>query len=152
MLAADQLTKLWIRSSLDVGGVMWEAGIFSIVRNSNTGSAFGLFQDYSLAIAIVATVAAIALVLYVLFGYRRFPVGDNRWSMVALGLMLAGIVGNLIERVLNLIDPARFVGVTDFISVGWWPSFNVADSALVVGTILLALLLLMTVFKQDSLA
>ena len=150
MLAADQLTKLWIRSSLDVGEVMWEAGIFSIVRNSNTGSAFGLFQDYSLAIAILASVAVIVLLLYVLFGYRRFPIGDNRWSMVALGLMLAGIVGNLIERIANLIDPEQFVGVTDFISVGWWPSFNIADSALVSGTILLALLLLITTFKQDS--
>jgi signal peptidase II len=51
---------------------------------------------------------------------------------------------------LNLIDPSRFVGVTDFISVGWWPAFNLADSSLVVGTILLAYSLLLMIVKSDS--
>jgi signal peptidase II len=69
---------------------------------------------------------------------------------VALGLISGGMVGNLIERTLNLIDPSRFVGVTDFISVGWWPAFNIADSSLVVGTILLAYCLLLSIIKPAS--
>lgn len=147
---ADQLTKLWIRSALDVGETLWEAGIFSIVRTSNTGAAFGIFQGQALALAIVAGVAAALVLFYVLWLHRRYPLFSGRLSWVALSLILAGIIGNLIERVCNLIDPARFVGVTDFISVGWWPAFNIADSSLVVGTLLLILSLLLTMVKSDS--
>jgi signal peptidase II len=150
VLVADQLTKLWIRSTLDVGEVLWRAGIFSIVRSKNTGAAFGLFQGHALVIAIVASVAVALVLFYVLWAHRRYPIFNSRLSWVALGLILGGIIGNLIERVCNLIDPSRFVGVTDFASIGWWPSFNVADSSLVVGTILLAYSLLLMIIKPDS--
>jgi signal peptidase II len=150
VLVADQLTKLWIRSTLDIGEVLWRAGIFSIVRSKNTGAAFGLFQEHSLAIAIVAIVALALVLFYVLCAHRRYPIFNSRLSWVALSLISGGIVGNLIERVCNLVDPSRFIGVTDFISVGWWPSFNIADSALFVGTILLACSLLLMIIKPDS--
>ena len=150
MLVADQLTKLWIRSTLDVGETLWQAGIFSIVRSRNTGGAFGLFQGHSLIIAIISAVVIALVLFYVLWVHRRYPIFGSRLSWVALGLILGGIIGNLIERVLNLVDPSRFVGVTDFISVGWWPSFNIADSSLVVGTIILALSLLLIIIKPDS--
>ncbi|MCJ7425847.1 MAG: signal peptidase II [Dehalococcoidales bacterium] len=150
MLVADQLTKLWIRSTLDIGEVLWQAGIFSIVRSKNTGAAFGLFQGHALVIAIVASVVVVLVLFYVLWAHRRCPIFVGRLSWVALGLSLGGIIGNLIERACNLIDPSRFVGVTDFISVGWWPSFNIADSSLVVGTILLAYSLLLMIIKPDS--
>ncbi len=144
MLVADQLTKLWIRSYPE-GYTIFQAGIFKIVHpfSHNTGAAFGLFQGASFILAIVAIVAITLVLLYVLFAYRRYPIGGNRLSMVALGLILGGIIGNLIDRL-------RFGGVTDFISIGWWPSFNIADSALVAGTILLALSLLLLVIKPDS--
>jgi signal peptidase II len=150
VLAADQLTKLWIRSTLDIGEVLWRAGIFSIVRSKNTGAAFGLFQGHALVIAIVASVVVVLVLFHVLWAHRRYPIFVGRRSWVALGLILGGIIGNLIERMCNLIDPSRFVGVTDFISVGWWPSFNIADSSLVVGTILLAYSLLLMIIKPDS--
>jgi signal peptidase II len=150
VLAADQLTKLWIRSTLDIGEVLWQAGIFSIVRSKNTGAAFGLFQGHALVIAIVASVVVVLVLFHVLWVHRRYPIFVGRLSWVALGLILGGIIGNLIERVCNLIDPSRFFGVTDFISIGWWPSFNVADSSLVVGTILLAYSLLLMIIKPDS--
>ena len=150
MLVADQLTKLWIRSTLDVGEVLWRAGIFSIVRSKNTGAAFGLFQGHAFIIAIVASVVVALVLFYVLWAHRRHPIFVGCLSWVALGLILGGIIGNLIERTCNLIDPSRFVGVTDFISVGWWPSFNIADSSLVVGTILLAYSLLLMIIKPDS--
>jgi signal peptidase II len=150
VLAADQLTKLWIRSTLDIGEVLWRAGIFSIVRSKNTGAAFGLFQGHALVIAIVASVVVVLVLFHVLWAHRRYPIFVGRLSWVALGLILGGIIGNLIERMCNLIDPSRFVGVTDFISVGWWPSFNIADSSLVVGTILLAYSLLLMIIKPDS--
>ena len=150
MLAADHLTKLWIRSTLDVGETLWEAGIFSIVRGKNTGAAFGLFQGHSFVIAIVSCVVIALVLFYALWIHRRYPLFSGRLGWVGLGLILGGIIGNLIERVLNLIDPARFVGVTDFISVGWWPSFNIADSSLVVGTIILALALLLMILESEK--
>ncbi len=150
MLVADQLTKLWIRSTLDIGEVLWQAGIFSITRTKNTGAAFGLFQGHSFVITIVAIVVIALVLFYVLWAHRRYPIFVGRLSWLAMGLILGGIIGNLIERICNLIDPSRFVGVTDFISVGWWPSFNIADSALVVGTILLAYSLLLMIIKPGS--
>jgi signal peptidase II len=150
VLVADQLIKLWIRSALDVGEVLWQAGIFGIVRSKNTGAAFGFFQDQSLVLVIVATVVIALVLFYVFWAHRRYPIFVGRLSWAALGLILGGIIGNLIERVCNLIDPSRFLGVTDFISVGWWPSFNIADSSLVVGTILLAYSLLLMIIKPDS--
>jgi signal peptidase II len=144
VLAADQLTKLWIRSYPE-GTVIFQAGIFKIVHPfvHNTGGAFGLFQGTSVVLAVLGFIV-IALVLgYVFWGCRHYPLGDNRLSLVALGLMLGGIIGNLIDRL-------RFGGVTDFISIGWWPDFNLADSALVAGTIILALALLLSLIKPAS--
>jgi signal peptidase II len=150
VLVADQLTKLWIRSTLDVGEVWRQWGIFSIVRSKNTGSAFGLFQGHALPIAIVAFVVIALVLFYVFWAHRRYPIFAGRLGWVGLGLIFGGIIGNLIERVLHLIDPARFVGVTDFISVGWWPSWNIADASLVVGTIILACSLLLMIIKPEK--
>ena len=130
VVVADQLTKLGIRSSLLEGQSLFEAGIFSITRvPPNTGAAFGLFQDQSFALAIVAIIGAGLLLAYVLIARNQFPLLDNLLAWTALGLVLGGIIGNLIDRLI-------FGGVTDFISVGWWPAFNIADSAVVVGVIL----------------
>jgi signal peptidase II len=143
VVIADQLTKWWIRSSLDVGEVLWEAGIFQIVRGQNTGSSFGLFQDHSFALAIVAIVGIVFILVYTLIFYPRFFPSDGLLGKLALGLILGGTTGNLIERICHLIDPSRFGGVTDFISIGWWPAFNIADSSIVVGAILFAYSLLL---------
>jgi signal peptidase II len=136
VVVADQLTKLWIRSSLLEGQSLWEAGILSITRSSpNTGAAFGLFSGQSFVLAIVAILGAVLLLTYALVIHHRFSPLNNLLSWTALGLILGGIVGNLIDRL-------RFGGVTDFISIGWWPAFNIADSAIVVGAIFLACSLL----------
>jgi signal peptidase II len=144
VLVADQLTKLWIRSYPE-GSTIFQAGIFKIVHpfNHNTGGAFGLFPGTSSIIAVIGIIVTVLVLGYVLFACRRYPIGSNRLSLVALGLILGGIIGNLIDRL-------RFGGVTDFISIGWWPSFNLADSALVAGTILLALSLLLVLIKPAS--
>jgi len=136
VVVADQLSKLWIVSGLDVGEVMWEAGIFKIVRIQNTGSSFGLFQGHSFALTIVAFVGITFILVYTLIIYPRFFPADNLLGRLSLGLVLGGTIGNLIDRL-------RFDGVTDFISIGWWPAFNIADSAIVVGVILFAYSLLL---------
>jgi len=136
VVVADQLSKLWIRSKLLVGQSLFEMGFFQIIRlPPNTGAAFGLFQDQSFALTIVAIVGIAAILLYALLIYRRFPFLNNLLGRSALGLILGGTIGNLIDRL-------RFGGVTDFISIGIWPAFNIADAAIVVGVILFAYSLL----------
>ena len=131
VVVADQLSKTWIRSNLVVGQSLPETGFFRLTHIHNTGAAFGLFRDQSFILTIVALVGIVVLLLYALFIYRRFPILDNRLGKSALGLVLGGTVGNLIDRI-------RLGYVTDFIDVGVWPAFNIADSVIVVGAIILA--------------
>jgi len=137
VVVADQLSKLWIRSNLDIRQSLFEAGFFQIARfPPNTGAAFGLFQDQSFALTIVAIVGLAFLLVYALIIRHQFPSLDSLLTRTALGLVLGGIIGNLIDRLC-------FGGVTDFISIGWWPAFNIADSAIVVGVIIFAYSLLL---------
>jgi len=131
VIVADQLSKLWIRSSLALGQSWFEWGIFGIVRVHNTGAAFGLFQEYPFALIIVNLVTISVLLAGAYFIFRRLPLVDNRLRRVCLGLIIGGALGNLIDRLF-------FGYVTDFIHIGIWPNFNIADSAVVIGTIILA--------------
>jgi len=134
IVAADQLSKIWIRSYPE-GQAIFETGFFRVIHTHNTGAAFGLFQGHSFALTVVALVTIAVILLYALLVYRRFPILDNRLGKSALGLVLGGAVGNLIDRL-------RFGYVTDFIDFGVWPAFNIADSAVTVGVIMLAYSLL----------
>jgi signal peptidase II len=140
IIVADQLSKIWIRASLpDVGQQLFEIGFFRIVlAPPNTGAAFGLFQGHQFALTIFSIVAIAVILGYALFIYRRFPLLDNTSNRIALGLILGGTIGNLIDRLNPNLD-----GVTDFISIGtWWPAFNIADSAVTIGAIVFAYSLL----------
>ncbi len=131
VVVADQLSKFWIRSNLATGESLFEVGFFRLTRVHNTGAAFGLWQGQSFLLTIVASVGVAALLLYAFFFHHRFPFLGNRLGKLALGLVLGGTAGNLSDRI--------FLGyVTDFIDFNFWPAFNIADSAIVVGTIILA--------------
>ncbi len=134
IVCADQLSKLWLKANLAPGETLFEAGIFRITHVHNTGAAFGLFQDQSFALTIVALLGAALILVCALF-MCRFPPLNGMWGKLALGLILGGTIGNLVDRF-------RLGYVVDFIDIGWWPAFNLADSALVVGAIILALTLL----------
>lgn len=140
ILLADQLSKIWIRSNLTVGETLFESGIFSITRvPPNTGAAFGLFRSGTAVLILVAIVFTVLVLLYTFVFYRRFPFLDNRRNNLAFGLILGGTLGNLVERMNTSLG-----GVTDFINVGWWPAFNVADSAVTISAVLLAISLLLS--------
>jgi signal peptidase II len=130
VLAADQLSKLWIKSYSE-GQVIFEAGIFRITHIHNTGASFGLFRGQSLALTIVAFIGIILVLSYVFLISRHLPLLGTRMSKLSLGLVLGGIIGNLIDRL-------QFGYVTDFIDISIWPTFNIADSAITVGVILFA--------------
>lgn len=148
LVIADQLIKHFIRENLAVGQSLWSWGIFEIARvPPNTGAAFGLFPDQTFILVIVSCTGISFILVYAFLMYRRYPFLDNGLSRVALGLILGGTIGNLIERVQYLLG--RSGGVTDFIHVGWWPPFNLADSAVVVGIILFIYSLLPLAQKRD---
>lgn len=135
IIGADQASKAWIRSSLPEGYSLFRLGFFRITHVHNTGAAFGLFPEQSSVLAIFAIIAAIVVLFFVLYGHRYFPWLENISVTLTFGLVLGGTVGNLIDRF-------RFGYVTDFIDFGFWPVFNIADSAVTVGVILFALILL----------
>ena len=143
MVFADQLSKLWIRSNLLVGQSLFEIGFFRITHIQNTGAAFGLFRGHSLILTVVALFGVAVLLLYVFFFYRHYPLLNNRLSRVALGFVLGGTIGNLIDRL-------RLGYVTDFIDFTVWPAFNIADSAITVGVIIIAYSLLSLVRTEKG--
>ncbi len=126
VVAADQLTKFWVRANLAPHQSIPEEGFLQITHVKNTGAVFGLFADHTLLLSLTALVGIAALLIF----YRYLPL-DTTLSKSALGLLLGGTVGNLADRL-------RLGYVTDFIDVGIWPTFNLADSAIVVGAAILA--------------
>mgnify|MGYP001276016035 FL=1 len=127
VIVLDQLSKYMIKSTLNLYESWPETGIFRIYHTYNTGTAFGLLQGQTILL-IVASLIALIFLIYI---YNEYTLGNIILRM-ALGLQLGGAISNLSDRL-------AFGSVTDFISVGWWPVFNIADSSIVVGiTILIA--------------
>jgi signal peptidase II len=128
VITLDQLTKTVVRANLGVGEI-WtpfpQISFLRIVHWHNTGAAFGLFRDFSLVFTILAFVVSGAILYY----FPRVPRED--WPLrLAMGLQLGGAIGNLIDRLL--------IGwVTDFVSVGTFPVFNVADASISIGVAVL---------------
>ncbi|UCG54081.1 MAG: signal peptidase II [Dehalococcoidia bacterium] len=143
VIIVDQLSKLWIKSNLAIGESTFEIGFFRLTHVRNTGSSFGLFQNQNLILSIFAIVGACIILFLVFFMHRRFQILNTFLSKLSLGLIFAGAVGNLINRL-------NFGYVVDFIDFNYWPAFNVADSSVVVGSILLAYHLLRLSTKEQS--
>ena len=135
VVAADQLTKMWIRSSLALGQSVPETGFFQLTHIRNTGAVFGLFPSHTFLLTIAASASVVFVLCYALFINRRLPFLNNTTGKLVLGLILGGTAGNLIDRI-------RLGYVTDFISVGIWPSFNIADAAVTVSALALVYFLL----------
>jgi signal peptidase II len=118
-----------VRTRLDFGQtwmpIAWLARFARVVHWNNTGAAFGLFPSGSLVFTVVAIIVAVAILYY----FPRVP--SNQWTLrLALVLMFSGAIGNLIDRLLHGT-------VTDFISVGTFPVFNVADASISTGVAVL---------------
>ncbi len=131
VLVTDQLGKTWIRANLHMGQSLFDIGFLRIINIHNTGAAFGLFQNQRLVLTLIAFLGIATIVIAALLSNRYLPFLDNALGRVALGLVLGGTVGNLIDRL-------RFGYVTDFIDFRIWPTFNVADSAVTIGIIIIA--------------
>ena len=128
-LGLDQLTKHLVLSRLSWGEA-WNpieglARYFSVTPVANTGAAFGLLPDQGTLLTVLALIV-VAGILY----YQRQLATQSAWLAGCLGLLLGGALGNLADRL-------RFGHVVDFIDFKFWPVFNLADSAIVVGVGLL---------------
>jgi len=141
VVVGDQLSKSWIRSNLAIGQSLPQGGFFFLTHIHNTGAVFGLFRDHSFTLTIVGFVGIAILFVYAFYVCRRFPLLNNGLSKAALGSILGGTIGNLIDRL-------RFGYITDFIGVGIWPPFNVADSSINVGVVVFAGSVIYLVFSQ----
>jgi signal peptidase II len=134
-LAIDQLTKRWIEATIPLGftvaPIQFISPYLTLTNVQNSGAAFSIFQNGRVFFIIVAFIVSILIIYYA----PRLPAGD--WvSRLALGLQLAGALGNLIDRL-------RQGFATDFIhlqipQIGFdWPVSNIADICIVSGVIIL---------------
>lgn len=143
VLAGDQLSKAWVVSRLGpepfLGTISLGPPWLNIIYAKNTGVAFGLFQG----LPELFTVTSILITAGAIYAYAtRLP---NRvpWVQVSMGLIVGGAIGNIVDRL-------RLGYVIDFIQVGWWPVFNIADSAVSVGVTALAAYLIFIGDEQPA--
>jgi len=141
VITLDQLTKRAVQQNLALGEAIlvfppWE--FVRIVHWANTGAAFGMFQGGN-AVLIGLTVA---ITLAILIYYQTLP-ENHLFQRICLGLMVGGSIGNLIDRL-------TLGYVVDFVAVGRFPVFNLADSCVTVSVILLLLSMIVEERKTQS--
>lgn len=132
IIAADQVVKLIVVNTMRMGSSIDVLGsVVRLTRTANTGAAFGLFRGGSTWFVWISAIASLAII-----AFSREIAKMRFWERTAFGLVLGGAVGNLVDRI-------RLGAVVDFLDVGFgtlrWPSFNVADSAITIGVVILAI-------------
>lgn len=130
IFSLDQLTKTLVANSLSYGQ-SWAPipaleRLFQFTYITNTGAAFGLFSSGGLFFVIIAILVSIAIVYF-------YPYADNWLVRISLGLQLGGALGNLWDRIFNNGE------VIDYVDLGFWPIFNIADISIVTGITVLAI-------------
>lgn len=142
VVISDQVSKALVRANIPFGGrwmpLEWLEPYFRFVHWENTGAAFGFFQNGGLFFTIMAVIVSIVIVIY----YPQIP-REKKLMRVAMAMQLGGTLGNLIDRLV-------FGPVTDFISVGNFAVFNIADSNITVGVGLLILALWLDERKENK--
>jgi signal peptidase II len=130
-LVADQVTKQIVVTTLERGESFHVLGPLSIHHVHNSGIAFGIFSTWAGPVTLLTAIAILWMVGYFARSGARHPV-----LPIALGFLIGGSLGNLIDRI-------RLGHVTDFLDLTYWPAFNLADTFIVSGVgILLATLIL----------
>ncbi|WP_040733507.1 signal peptidase II [Nocardia tenerifensis] len=133
LLGLDLLTKCLVVANLKPGEPVSIIGDFarlSLVRNP--GAAFSMATGMTWLLTLVAAAVVIGVV-------RIGRTLRSLWWAIGLGMVLGGALGNLVDRLFRAPGPLQG-HVVDFLAIGWWPVFNVADSSIVCGAILLVVL------------
>ena len=138
VVALDQATKYAVKANLELYEAWPAEGFFRIAYRTNSGSVFGLFPGQTVTLIFLSLFA-----IGFLFYFYRTRALSYPLLRLAIGLQLGGAIGNLIDRL--------FLGaVVDFIDVGPWPTFNIADSSIVVGIFILAVMLAFSGAAKDD--
>ncbi|MDP2921640.1 MAG: signal peptidase II [Candidatus Omnitrophota bacterium] len=131
ILLIDQASKFLISSSLSQGqSIPIIKGVLHITFVKNTGAAFGLLKNSTYFFILVSVAAVVVIGAILIRSLKSGKFLQNPLFNFSLILIISGAIGNLIDRV-------RFLYVIDFIDFRIWPVFNVADSAITIGTVLL---------------
>jgi signal peptidase II len=137
VLVIDQASKIWIRARLGPQPLREAIPLIgdwsNLIYSRNTGVAFGLFQNMSPLFLVLA----ILICLGAIYVYIVYLPNQHLGVQLSMGLIIGGALGNVVDRI-------HLGYVVDFIQIGWWPVFNVADSAITVGATILAVYLLFT--------
>jgi signal peptidase II len=128
VLILDQATKAIVRASIPRGGREQLLPFLDLVHTRNTGVAFGALAGGGVVVTIVIALALVALVAYFATHLHR------PWAWLPTGLLLGGALGNIVDRL-------RDGAVTDFVKFPHFPAFNVADSAITIGVVVLLIVL-----------
>jgi signal peptidase II len=142
IVVLDQITKSWVVAALSDGPLSIIGDDVELRLTRNSGGAFSLFTNATLFFALMAIVLSFVLV-------RAVRKAQDLLSVIALSLVLGGALGNLSDRIFR--SPGFLRGhVVDYVRVGSFPSFNVADSAITIGAILLILAALRPVRSAEA--
>ena len=140
-VVVDQYTKLLVRNSMFVGETIIVhpafRNIFDLTYTTNTGVAFGMFKEIGPVVSVIATLV-VAVIIY----YNNQLSERDIWLRVALGMQMGGAIGN------NLIDRLFLGSVVDFLHIHYWPIFNVADSCITVGVLIMAILMVREIREE----
>jgi signal peptidase II len=124
VIVLDQITKIVVRNTIEIGRVIHIFPGISLTHVSNTGASFGAFGGNNFLLIIITIAIITGIVAYVIKSK------EDEWTKKILILIAAGACGNVIDRIM--------VGhVTDFLTLPYWPSFNIADSVISLSVIVL---------------
>ena len=133
-IIADQATKWWILEDImQPARVIPIAPFFNLVLTWNNGVSFGLFNNNSSLNAVILSILALAIVVFLILWLRK---AENKQAAIGLGLIIGGAIGNVIDRAVH----GAVVDFVDFYYAAYhWPAFNVADSCITIGAVILIL-------------
>lgn len=130
ILAADMVTKYFVQRKMEpYDSIPVIKNIFHITYVQNTGAAFSILKGK----IFFFTAVSVIITLIIIFIMIKYPIKEKIFG-IAMAMVLGGAVGNLIDRL-------RYGYVVDFLDFRIWPVFNIADCAIVVGTLILAYLI-----------
>jgi len=143
VILLDQVTKMIVRAYLPFGASLTPFELipfFRFVHWENTGAAFGMFQGGGVVFGILAAIVTVIIIIY----FPQIP-EKHVLMRIAIAMQMGGAIGNLIDRI-------KFGPVTDFIAVGAFPVFNIADASITVGVAVLLLALWVLERKEKGLS
>ena len=142
VVVLDSATKIWAVHALSDGPVYLVHFSIGFLLARNTGAAFSLVRSATPVLAVLAIGAAVVLA-------RTVVRTSDKLMVVGLSLFLGGALGNLVDRLTRFPGFLRG-GVIDFVKVGGWPLFNLADSAITIGAVLVVIAVIRDRPKKDA--